>query len=959
MSSHQSYWLRAIPLATIIVVVVLSSTVHGVLASTTSTPTPPPHPLDIIFIWHNLERQPSPVPVIAHTLHRVAAEAAAEGQRPSSQQQPQLRVNNVVVMCHGAHEADRLEVAQQLAAVAGLVSGDVAVLNIPVHKAVSGDSSSQSLLAEKRRRRKKKQSLSSPAMEQAYSSLNPDTVFMSRSLLITHAVLEGARHVASDAHVLTIGVDHLISHPHFFREMLTALDSSQSILAVGATATHDHVVVHRGYNVHRANVGVVLSPELLGHDDVDDRITAVPQSTVAATSVLSGCLFRRGVLSPARVVHTITQNSWEGNEDLHEALGPEAAVWAWMLQQKPGAIVAVSATVEVLDAQARNPRQWPIPSDVVTTTTALSLPSNGALEVIWALYCCECCGFSNEALHLIYPLERYVNIKTTAGANCHCNGFPNSVLHYLDRVFIDKNMFASSSSPGVTVWVAHGDPYHITQSQWKEAAASLWPNVGDGAAAPREADYVVGRVMYEFTKLPDAWVRECNRADIDELWVPSEFVRQLFVDSGVERTRLVVLPESIDTHDYNPATHPKLVFPDALATHFKVFGTNRNEDAVGSGRSGVSATTTYKFMSMFKWEDRKGWDILIESYFSAFTRSDPVSLYLFTHVWYPGAPNTWGPSRSPDTVANMIYAFLEKRLRTPRPGAPPLTRHTLETYNDTLPHFVIVCDRLPEQMIPVIFNSFDAFVLPTRGEGWGLPMMQAMAMGLPTISSSWGGQTDFMTPTTAYLIRSDGTEEIGKDSYYGYEPGKRWGLPSAVHLAQLLRHVVSHPDEARRVGLAGRAHIQERYDDDAVARLYYARLQQIQQIVLCRKREGWKRPYVAPVTDEPVMQSFRVVDGALSDDVGSPGFFRTLSQALAELTLDDEGMPKLSFLALVFIASFVLTLGCIAFFCQNCRESAAGLLRCHRRWNASPPPRFRCCGASVIRGEKRLKKHKW
>ena len=36
-------------------------------------------------------------------------------------------------------------------------------------------------------------------------------------------------------------------------------------------------------------------------------------------------------------------------------------------------------------------------------------------------------------------------------------------------------------------------------------------------------------------------------------------------------------------------------------------------------------------------------------------------------------------------------------------------------------------------MLLSLYKSVDAFVLPTHGEGWGLPFAEAMAMELPTI----------------------------------------------------------------------------------------------------------------------------------------------------------------------------------------------------------------------------------
>jgi glycosyltransferase involved in cell wall biosynthesis len=45
----------------------------------------------------------------------------------------------------------------------------------------------------------------------------------------------------------------------------------------------------------------------------------------------------------------------------------------------------------------------------------------------------------------------------------------------------------------------------------------------------------------------------------------------------------------------------------------------------------------------------------------------------------------------------------------------------------------------------VIYNMADAFVFPSRAEGWGLPLIEAMATGLPTISTNYSGHTEFLS----------------------------------------------------------------------------------------------------------------------------------------------------------------------------------------------------------------------
>jgi glycosyltransferase involved in cell wall biosynthesis len=51
-----------------------------------------------------------------------------------------------------------------------------------------------------------------------------------------------------------------------------------------------------------------------------------------------------------------------------------------------------------------------------------------------------------------------------------------------------------------------------------------------------------------------------------------------------------------------------------------------------------------------------------------------------------------------------------------------------------------------------LLASADAFVLPTRGEGWGLPIAEAMAMQLPVIVTNHSGPAAFTSDESAYLI---------------------------------------------------------------------------------------------------------------------------------------------------------------------------------------------------------------
>jgi hypothetical protein len=46
---------------------------------------------------------------------------------------------------------------------------------------------------------------------------------------------------------------------------------------------------------------------------------------------------------------------------------------------------------------------------------------------------------------------------------------------------------------------------------------------------------------------------------------------------------------------------------------------------------------TAVFLSIFKWETRKGWDVLLDAFLGEFKESDLVELHLMTHSLSDGA----------------------------------------------------------------------------------------------------------------------------------------------------------------------------------------------------------------------------------------------------------------------------------------------------------------------------------
>ena len=100
---------------------------------------------------------------------------------------------------------------------------------------------------------------------------------------------------------------------------------------------------------------------------------------------------------------------------------------------------------------------------------------------------------------------------------------------------------------------------------------------------------------------------------------------------------------------------------------------------------------------------------------------------------------------------------------------------------------------LSREALAAEYASSDAFVLPSRGEGWCLPCAEAMSSGLPLITTNHSGPKSFMSEETAMPVRVDHHHPNGQAE------------PSRAHLRQRMRAVASDPEHAKQIGLRARA----------------------------------------------------------------------------------------------------------------------------------------------------------
>jgi hypothetical protein len=124
------------------------------------------------------------------------------------------------------------------------------------------------------------------------------------------------------------------------------------------------------------------------------------------------------------------------------------------------------------------------------------------------------------------------------------------------------------------------------------------------------------------------------------------------------------------------------------------------------------------------------------------------------------------------------------------------------------------CNNVIEtSVINKLYRDADCFVLPTSSEGFGMPVLEAKATGLPVITTGFSAVTELGTAADTYFIdygmKDVPTHEIDCGT---------WADPKLDHLIYLLRYVYEHREEAQEKGRLARKFVESRFTWEKVTR---------------------------------------------------------------------------------------------------------------------------------------------
>jgi glycosyltransferase involved in cell wall biosynthesis len=117
-----------------------------------------------------------------------------------------------------------------------------------------------------------------------------------------------------------------------------------------------------------------------------------------------------------------------------------------------------------------------------------------------------------------------------------------------------------------------------------------------------------------------------------------------------------------------------------------------------------------------------------------------------------------------------------------------------------------------DEFLRQFWNKVDCFVFPTRGEGAGLPPLEAMATGLPVIVTNWSGPADYINSDIGFPLNNYKmvpAEAFSKKLYK--EDCGNWAEPDLDELVNTMRYAYYHQDECKEKGKKAAEYIKQNW----------------------------------------------------------------------------------------------------------------------------------------------------
>jgi glycosyltransferase involved in cell wall biosynthesis len=255
--------------------------------------------------------------------------------------------------------------------------------------------------------------------------------------------------------------------------------------------------------------------------------------------------------------------------------------------------------------------------------------------------------------------------------------------------------------------------------------------------------------VYEASHLPTNWSAPLNKY-CEKIIVPTEYVKEVYQNSGVSEDKLIIVPYGYNPKNYKPKSNreEKISFLTVATPHF-----------------------------------RKGLDLLENC--AGLLKNHPLQWKVHSPYEPDGNSNYW----EDPTVLDRLRKL----------------------------GFEVSSGSLGEKETAALYRRADLVVQPSRSEGFGLAILEAMASGTGVIAPDYSGPLDFAGPG---MVPISGELRPAKNCQYGKRnPSAKVFEPDKEHLQSELETLLQNPARLKKLGKKARQTVSKYTWDNSALQL--------------------------------------------------------------------------------------------------------------------------------------------
>lgn len=248
----------------------------------------------------------------------------------------------------------------------------------------------------------------------------------------------------------------------------------------------------------------------------------------------------------------------------------------------------------------------------------------------------------------------------------------------------------------------------------------------------------------EYQSIPDICItshqsfKDAYRESDSTIVTPSNWSRAGFLREGASEERVVVVPHGVDTSLFRPV----------------------NRSRKNGLRRGL------------------GWEGFVFLHIGAMTRNKGMDLLLKA---FAGIIDSYPQARLVLKGSDALYSSRQNILHT-------FQNLSAGEQQKILPRLSYLGETLPFVKCAELYQAADVYISPYRAEGFNLPVLEAVACGLPVICTRGGPTDDFTQPDFTLYVEST-LHTFEKDQ------SQQWMLePDVEHLAVRMREVIEQKE---------------------------------------------------------------------------------------------------------------------------------------------------------------------